>query len=74
MNVPLFKTVAGNTYPCATIGKDDVQYCIHNCTVEEVKEYVKYLESLGYKKHAERSIIVGSTLPQKENLFYKRRK
>ncbi len=70
MNVPLFKTVAGNVYPCVSMGKNDVQYCIHNCTVEEVKEYAKQLESLGYEKYANRSILVQKTFPQKENLFY----
>jgi beta-lactamase superfamily II metal-dependent hydrolase len=70
MNIPHFDVTAGTEYPSATMGKDDVQFCIHNCTVEDFQDYAKKLESLGFIKYDERAFSTGSNAPYNANLFY----
>ncbi len=68
MEIPFFKTIAGNKYPLTSIGKDEIQYSIHNCTIEEVVDYAKQLEDLGFIKYDQN--VLPSLSSYNKNVFY----
>lgn len=70
MKIPRFDTTAGNEFPAASLGKDDLQICICNCTVDECREYAKKLETEGFTQYAASELSAGSSTPYNVNLFY----
>ena len=70
MDIPKFQTLAGNCYPVGSLGKNDEQVCVNNVTVEEVRDYAKALENMGFTQYAAREISAGSAYPYNVNLFY----
>ena len=70
MNIPKYKTIAGQSYPSGSLGKNDLRWRIQNTTVEECREYAELLETAGFIKQAQKEISAGSAYAYNVNLFY----
>ena len=70
MNIPEFKSVAGQFFPETSLGYGDKQLTVTNTTLEDFTDYAKTLCGLGYTLHAETTVSAGSFNPYPDNLFY----
>ena len=39
MNIPKYQTIAGQSYPSGSFGKNDLRFRIQNTMIEECREY-----------------------------------
>lgn len=70
MNIPKYKTIAGQSYPSGSLGRNDLRLRIQNTTEDECREYARLLEKEGFKLHAKKEISAGSRYAYNVNLFY----
>ena len=70
MNIPKYKTIAGQSYPSGSLKKNDLRLRIQNTTVEECKEYAQLLGKEGFILHTKKEISAGSRYAYNVNLFY----
>lgn len=70
MNIPEYKTVAGQSYPSGSLGRNDFRLRIQNTTEDECREYAQLLEKEGFTLHAKKEISAGNRYSYNVNLFY----
>lgn len=70
MNIIEYKTIAGQFFPCGSIGKSDWRLRIQNTTKEEFQEYAELLEKSGYSMRVTKEISAGRETSCGNNLFY----
>lgn len=70
MNIPKYNTIAGQSYPSGSLGKDDLRLRIQNTTVEECREYARLLEHEGFVLHMKKEVSASSRYAYNVNLFY----
>ena len=70
MNIPKYKTIAGQSYPSGSLGKNDLRLRIQNTTVDECREYAQLLSEEGFILHTKKEISAGSRYAYNVNLFY----
>ena len=70
MNIPNYKTIAGQSYPSGSLGKNDLRLRIQNTTVDECREYAQLLEKENFILHTKKEISAGSRYAYNVNLFY----
>ena len=70
MNIPKYKTIAGQSYPSGSLSDNDLRLRIQNTTVEECREYAQLLEKEGFVLHTKKEISAGSRYAYNVNLFY----
>lgn len=70
MNIPNYKTIAGQAFPSGSLGKNDFRLRIQNTTVDECREYVQLLEKENFILYTKKEISAGSRYAYNVNLFY----
>lgn len=70
MNIPKYQTIAGQSYPSGSLGKNDSRLRIQNTTVDECREYAQLLEKENFILHTKKEISAGSRYAYNVNLFY----
>ena len=70
MDIPQYKTLAGQCYPKGLLKSSDLHFCIHNTLIEECREYATELERAGFVCREKKEISAGSKAPYNVNLYY----
>ena len=70
MDIPEYKTLAGQSFPRGSLKENDLHFRIHNTLIEECKEYAESLEKAGFVCREKKEISAGSKAPYNVNLYY----
>ena len=57
MDIPEYRTIAGQSYPIGSLGKNDLRLRVQNTTIEECREYAMKLEQWGFIKVTGKEIL-----------------